>query len=187
MGGEANLVRVERATLRHQIRYQSMNTPHQVHIQIDGHEPKPMTIQADETIASLLARLRVLLPGADHEPELFAVFTDDDDGEVTHDRKFCECAPRPPKIIHCHRCRKIAVTVYYNGEESKKFSPNAKIRRITEWAKKKFGLDEGRKWVLRLGAADGEILDSDTHIGKLVKFPDCNLSLYLTERCLIQG
>ncbi len=164
-----------------------MNTPHQVHIQIDGHEPQPLSVEGDESIASLLARLRVLQPAANHEPELFAVFADDEDDELAHDRKVCGCGPRPPKIIHCHRCRKIEVTVFYNGEETNKFNPNAKIRRITEWAKKKFGVDEGRKWILRLGAADGEIIDSDSHIGRLVKFPNCNLSLYLTERCLIQG
>lgn len=67
------------------------------------------------------------------------------------------------------------------------FNPNAKIRSVTEWAKKQFKVDEGRKWVQPLDSVEGEILDADATIGKLVKFPACKLALYPTERCLIQG
>jgi len=164
-----------------------MSNPYQVYIQIGDHEPRAITVEGDETIASLLARLREELPEADLEPELMAAFAEDSEEEVAHDRKFCECHTHRPKILHFHRCRKIEVTVHYNGEESRDFKPNAKIRRVTEWATKKFSLDEGRKWVLRAGSAEGEILDPDTNIGKLVKAPHCNLELFLTERCLIQG
>ncbi len=164
-----------------------MKQPHQVHIQIDGREPQAIAVQGDETIASLLARLRGELSGADHEPELLAVFTDDEEEEVHHDRKVCECGPHGPKILHLHRCRKVAVTVFYNGTETRDFNPNATIRRVAEWAKKQFKVDEGRKWVLRLDSADGEILDSDARLGKLVNSPACKVALYLTERCMIQG
>jgi hypothetical protein len=164
-----------------------MKESFEVHVQIDGHEPQAITVQDDETIASLLARLRGQLPGIDHEPELFAVFADDDENELHRDHKFCECRPHRPKVLHCHRCKKVAVTVFYNGSEKREFNPNAKIRRVAQWAMKQFQVDGNRKWVLRQGSSEGEILDQDTTLGKLVKFPDCALSLYLTERCMIQG
>lgn len=164
-----------------------MNDPHQVHIQIGNHEPQQITVHGDETIATILARFRDEHPDANHEPELLVVFAEDSDEELSHNRKFCECHPHRPKILHCHRCRKISVSVSYNGEESRKFGPNTKIRRVTTWATKQFGVDAGRKWVIRLGGAEGDILDPDTKIGKLVSFPDCKLALFLTERCMIQG
>jgi hypothetical protein len=164
-----------------------MNAPHQVHIQIGAHAPEAITVRSDETIASLLARFRDEHPRAAHEIEHLVVFAEDSEEEVAHDRKVSECHPHWPKILHCHRCRKVSVSVYYNGEESRAFGPNATVRKVTKWATKQFGVDEGRKWVLRLDSAEGEILDPDTRLGKLVDHASCALSLYLTERCLIQG
>ena len=165
-----------------------MNNEHEVYIQIeDADGPHPIKVRDDDTIATVLARLRAEHPHANHEPELLAVFVEDAEEESRKDTKFCECHPHRPKILHCHRCREVKVTVFYNGEESREFRPNAKIRRVTEWAKAKFNVDKGRKWVLRVGSAEGEIQDFDTHVGKLVKFPHCQVALYLTERCLIQG
>jgi hypothetical protein len=166
-----------------------MNQEHEIHIQVeDAGGPHPLKVRDDETIGELLARLRAEHPHAQHlEPELLAVFVEESEEEVPKHTKFHECHPHRPKILHCHRCREIKVAVFYNGEETHSFRPNARIRRVTEWAKDKFKVDAGRKWVLRTGSAEGEILDPDTHIGKLVKFPDCHLTLFLTERCLIQG
>ncbi|MGB6220084.1 hypothetical protein [Haloferula sp.] len=164
-----------------------MNTDSQVYIQIGDQEPRAIKVNDEDTIASILARLRDENPGLVEDPDLLVVFAEDSDEEIAHARKLCECQPHRPKILHCHRCRKISVSVSYNGEESRKFGPNTKIRRVTTWAKNQFGVDAGRKWVIRLGGAEGDILDPDTKIGKLVSFPDCKLSLFLTERCLIQG
>ena len=164
-----------------------MNDSHQVHIQIGDHEPQAITVHGDETIASILARFCDEHPEAKHELDLLVVFAEDSDEEISHDRKFCDCHSHHPKILHCHRCRKISVSVSYNGEESRKFSPNANIRKVTDWARKQFGVDAGRKWVLRLDGAAGEILDPDTKLGKLATHSTCALILFLTERCMIQG
>ncbi len=164
-----------------------MNNDSQVYIQIGDQEPRAIELNDDDTIASILKRLREEHPGFVDEPDLLVVFAEDSDEEIAHDRKLCDCHGHRPKILHCHRCKKVAVTVSYNGEESRKFGPNAKIRRVTEWAKKQFQVDEGRKWVLRLDGMDGEILDPDAKLGKLANPSTCALNLFLTERILIQG
>ncbi len=164
-----------------------MNDSHQVHIQIGDHEPQAITVHPDETIASILARFSDEHPEAEHELDLLVVFAEDSDEEISHDQKFCECHGHRPKILHCHRCKKIAVTVSYNGQECREFGPNAKIRRVIEWAKKKFQVDDKQKWVLRLDGNDGELLDPDTKLGKLANHSTCTLNLFLTVRCQIQG
>jgi len=164
-----------------------MSNQHHVHIQISNHEPLSINVHDDDTIASLLARFHDEHPNMGNEASSLVVFVGESDEEVPHDRKLCDCHCNGPKILHCHRCRKVKVSVSYNGEETRKFGPNAKIRRVTKWAKKQFAVDTDRKWVLRLDGAEGDILDPDTNLGKLVKSKDCNLSLFLTERCLIQG
>lgn len=164
-----------------------MNTDSQVYIQIGDQEPRALKVNDEDTIASILARFREEHPGLADDPELLVVFAEDSDEEIAHNRKLCECHSHRPKILHCHRCKKVSVTVSYNGQECREFGPNAKIRRVMEWAKKKFQVDDKRKWVLRVDGLEGEILDPDTKLGKLVKHSTCALNLFLTERCLIQG
>lgn len=169
-------------------RKKTMKQEHEIYIQVeDADGPSLVKVHDDDTIATLLERLRSQHPHLGHEPELMVVFPEDAEEEVGKDVKFCDCHPHRPKILHCHRCREIKVTVSYNGVESESFKPNAKIRRVTKWAVDEFKVDAGRKWVLRTGSAEGDILDPDTRVGQLVKFPNCSLQLYLTERCLIQG
>ncbi len=44
--------------------------------------------------------------------------------------------------VHLHRCRKIEVTVSFNGQDkSRAFSPAATIARVTKWAVGKRGFD----------------------------------------------
>lgn len=166
----------------------NMKPENEIYIQVeDVAAPSLVKVRDDDTITSLLERLRLEHPDAVHEPELMVVFPGDAEVETRKDVKLCDCHPHRLKILHCHRCREIKVTVSYNGDESESFKPNAEIRRITKWATDKFKLDASRKWVLRAGSAEGDILDPDTRVGQLVKFPACKLNLYLTERCLIQG
>ena len=164
-----------------------MNHLKEVYIQFRNHEPKPIQVDPDETLEDLLARLRKDFPEVGSEDTPLALFAEEDDDELPLGKKFCECRPKPPRILHCHQCKKIEVSVSYNGHNCREFGPNAKIRRITKWAIKQFGVDESRKWTLRSGAADGQILEPDTSIGSLVSPPSCKLSLFLAERCQIPG
>jgi hypothetical protein len=165
-----------------------MNQENEVHIQIEGDRNlHPMAVRDDETIGSLLARFAGNQPNAAGEQETLLVFVEDDEDEVPKNKRFDECHSHRPKILHCHHCKRIEVTIFYNGEETHEFRPNARIRRVVDWAKEKFRVDVTRKWVLRIDGVDGEILDPDSFLGGLVKFPECCVQLFLTERCLIQG
>lgn len=165
-----------------------MNQENEVHIQVEGaRNLHRMAVRDDETIESLLARFAGEQPNAAGEQETLLVFAEDAEEEAPKNKRFDECHSCRPKILHCHRCKRIDVTIFYNGEETHEFRPNVRIRRIVDWAKEKFHVDATRKWVLRLDGVEGEILDPDAFLGGLVKSPACCVKLFLTERCLIQG
>ena len=167
-----------------------MSEPREVYIEIeDAGGPHPLKVRDDETLGEVLARLRAEHPHAQHlEPELLAVFVEDAEAEVPKDKKFHEWHHRHPRIVHCHRCHHIEVTVFYNGDQKHAFRPNSTIRKILDWAvNTAFHADTNRKWVLRLGGTTGDILDLDKRLGTLVKHPECHISLYLTEREAIKG
>jgi len=92
--------------------------------------------------------------------------------------------------LHCHRCKKVHVKVNYNGQEiEKKFPPSKTVGKIFKWTIKEFGITEedAADLVLRLGGANGQILDNTEHIGSFVTYPNCEVTLFLTPKVLIQG
>ena len=87
-----------------------------------------------------------------------------------------------------HHCRKIEVSVSYNGEvKTSHFSPSAKIGKVLKWAIKAFeltGTDATNK-VLRL--ENNEELANDLRLGSLVHHPHCHIKLFLTAVVLVEG
>jgi len=87
-----------------------------------------------------------------------------------------------------HHCRKIEVSVSYNGEDkTSNFSPSAKIGKILKWAIKAFGLTgtDATNKVLRL---ENKVeLANDLRLGSLVHHPHCHIKLFLTAQVLVEG
>jgi hypothetical protein len=92
---------------------------------------------------------------------------------------------RHKRVIHCHRCRHVHVTIAHPGPKppgplEHKFRPGTRVVTVKDWAVKQIpDIDHGAKWCLRDAA--GEILDGETHIGTLAHHPGCALGLSLTE------
>lgn len=92
--------------------------------------------------------------------------------------------------LHCHSCRKIEVSVTFNGQvQSRKFTPSQKAKQVLKWAVGAFelnGVDAENK-ELRVGGAGGTILQSQQHIGSFATLSNCSLDLYLTAIVEVQG
>lgn len=90
--------------------------------------------------------------------------------------------------IHCHRCKKIAVTVIYNGDDkSFTFPPSATAKRILKQALKAFNIKEADAGDYLLKLDDKTILQPSDHIGSFTSFPRCQVKLFLTPTKPVQG
>jgi hypothetical protein len=92
---------------------------------------------------------------------------------------------RSQRILHCHHCRHIQVTIEHPGTEppdplEHAFRPGVRVGRVKDWALRHIpNIDKAAKWCLRDG--NGEILDNQLHIGTLAPYPGCSLAVTLTE------
>lgn len=149
----------------------------------DHREPKLVKIDEDATVEELLNRIA---PDADGDIHLTI-----EGEEEPHDRhrKLRECGLKHRHHVHCHRCRKVAVTVFYNGEQSRSFSPSATIEKVVHWALRAFGLKgaDALDKVLRLPDAPNEVLPESAHIGSFVKPHACEVRLNLTGKVEVNG
>jgi hypothetical protein len=98
---------------------------------------------------------------------------------------------RHQRILHCHHCRHIHVTVEHPDAEppgplEHDFQPGTRVGLVKNWAVHQLpNLDNAAKWCLR--GPDGEILDNELHIGTLASHPGCALGLSLTEHHKSKG
>lgn len=92
--------------------------------------------------------------------------------------------------VHCHRCRRVAVTVNYGGRTKRhRFSPAATVATATEWAKKKFKLTDTDALTYVLQVCDSNRRPRpNEHLGELVRFPNCELCFDLVpEKTKVEG
>src|SRR4051812_14117801 len=89
----------------------------------NGVDPKLVKASEESTIIELV-KIVVAAGGAKMEvDEEILVFAEDCDEPFEHHRKLSECEIRHRHHLHLHRCRKVKVSVFYNGEHHELFSP----------------------------------------------------------------
>jgi hypothetical protein len=90
--------------------------------------------------------------------------------------------------VHCHRCKKIKVTVFYNGDDkSFEFPPSATTKKIMKKVVKEFGISESDSGDYLLKLDDKTILQPSDHIGSFSSYPLCQVKLFLTPTKPVQG
>lgn len=124
--------------------------------------------------------------------ESFSVFVEGENEEALDPNASLESIGiRHRSRIHVHRCRKIEVTVNFNGrQEFKAFPPSATIHRIKHWAvsDKGFNLSELDASEHALQICGSSVRpDEETHIGSLVIFPTCNVCFDLVPKQRVEG
>lgn len=155
----------------------------------DGVEPKLIEMSEDSTVKQLLEAISAAggLAGEPHEEIL--VFLEDSDEPVEHHRKLSECEIRHRNHVHCHRCHRIKVSVFYNEEKHESFPPSAKVKRVLNWAIKAFKLTpaEAADKILVLKDNANDELDPNAHIGSYAKPHQCAVELCLTAPVEVNG
>ncbi len=93
--------------------------------------------------------------------------------------------------VHIHRCRRVDVTVNFNGKPIERhFPPSATVKRVKKWAVGKKGFDmtdvDAAEHLLQVCNSTVRP-DEDTHIGTLVKHPNCSLCFDLLPKIRVEG
>lgn len=91
--------------------------------------------------------------------------------------------------LHCHACRRVQVTVRYNGEKARSFPPQTTVNSVLAWAKHVFKIDRaaGADLLLRKCDKGAWLSDPDEHIGIYADPGSCALCLDLAKEINPQG
>lgn len=157
-----------------------------IHVHFSGQkEVSGFELTDEETVGSLIQRLCNEGHLRDFKPEEWSICVEDSDAELEHD---CRLERGKHKRIHISRCRKVEVSISFNGTtKAHPFAAATTLRKVIEWARDKFGVDKKEKLVLRLDNAESEPLDPDSHVGSYASHPNCLSSFFLTPSPKIQG
>lgn len=132
--------------------------------------------------------IRALIDEAAPElSDLTHLFYENKDEPISHDERL-EC-DGDAVYLHVSRCRRIAVTVNFNGQQfDRKFSPAATIGRLKKWAAKSAGIskEDAAEYALQISGTD-ERPDSETHVGSLVECTTCSIEFDLVPTDRING
>jgi hypothetical protein len=122
------------------------------------------------------------------EEEIIALI-EDSDKEIMHDAKLVELGIGHRHRVHFHRCRRVEVSVNFNGASKKRpFPPSATIARIKRWADDEFGLKgvDATEHALQICGTDKRP-DIDVHVGSLVQYPHCQICFDLVPKKRVEG
>ena len=165
----------------------------QIFLQVEGvREINVLELPSSATVRELVkaaADKGLALPrGA--EAEAPAVYTEDAEEPLAPDATLEAAGLRHGASLHLSRCKKVQVTVHFNGKErSESFGPGARIHTIKRWAvgKKGFNLSDrdAADHVLQIvGTQDRP--DDDVHVGTLVE-GHCEVEFDLVPKKRVEG
>ncbi|MGH9947628.1 MAG: hypothetical protein ACRD6X_10530 [Pyrinomonadaceae bacterium] len=119
-----------------------------------------------------------------------AAITREDDGDgLATDRTFESLGIKDRDRLHINRCRKIAVTVNFNGRSIEEtFPPSTTVGKVKKWADAKFEIDklDAPKHALQI-CGTARRPDEDVHIGTLTASPDCRVCFDLVPKERVEG
>lgn len=147
-----------------------------------------VTLERGKKVADLLAEAARLRK--DKGEDGHCVFSEDSEEPLAEHDELPHDPNGKPGRFHVHRCRRITVTVTFNGvSEERVFGPGVPLATVKKWAAiRAFGMDPGdaAEHVLQLtGTSDRP--EPDTHIGALVSCPACSLAFDLVPLKRVEG
>lgn len=118
------------------------------------------------------------------------IFLEDSDEPVDEQHLLRDHVGRAGIKAHVHRCREVAITVTFNGENvHHKFGPGTTVARVKKWsAEKKFGMSpqEAGEHVLQI-AGTKDRPDPGTHLGTIASCPGCRVAFDLVPNERVNG
>lgn len=118
-----------------------------------------------------------------------AVFNEDSEEPLETARTLKEAGLGHRARVHVHRCKKVEVTVNFNGRHiERQFPPSATIKRVKAWAVKGFELTrvDASEHALQVCGSSARP-DEDQHMGCLVKRPACSVCFDLVPKQRVEG
>lgn len=124
-------------------------------------------------------------------PDDVSVYIEDEDVALSLESLLSTTAIRHRCRVHVSRCRRVDVSVTFNGRQiSEAFPPAATMKRVKRWAvgSKGFNMSEvdAAEHVLQLSGSS-ERPDEDIHIGTLVTSGQCVVSFDLVPKVRVEG
>lgn len=118
------------------------------------------------------------------------LFLEDADEPVNEQSIAREHIGRAGLKAHAHRCRHVKAEVTFNGETvHHHFGPGTTVARVKTWAaERKFGMSpqEAGEHVLQI-AGTKDRPDPGTHLGTLVRCPECRIAFDLVPHERVNG
>ena len=176
----------------------------QIEIFVHGQGKKASVVAAspDETLRGVLVRAGIMPADGTDATLVFVGECDEalrepddvEDGADQHapidpDQALEALGIRAHHHVHHHRCRHVTVEVNFGGQtKHRRFSPATTIAVVSEWARKKFRLDQAsaKEYVLQL-CQSTERPRPDRHLGELVTAPKCAICFDLVKEVTPQG
>jgi hypothetical protein len=125
---------------------------------------------------------------AKHHEEVIEIFLEDEETLPFKNGHGPQHEFKKRSHIHCHRCKKITVTVFYNGDDKPvQFPPSVTAKVILKKAVSLFGIKEEDSSEYLLKLEDATILQPSDHIGSFAAYPQCQVKLFLTPTKPVQG
>lgn len=160
-------------------------------VQGEGDGVELVRVSDDGRVRDIVAAAhsRGLLDANDGESPI--VMIEDEDKELDLDASLSAAGIGHRGRVHVHRCRRVEVTVDYNGRSiNEDFPPSTTIRRVTKWALGEGGFDlrgvDATDHALRISNST-ERPDEDTHLGNLVQVPGCSVGFDLAPKSRVEG
>lgn len=168
----------------------SKNNELQLFVQGEGIADIQLVRVAEQsTLSELIGKLGSAFTGAGAEADDFVFLLEDSEGELASDKSLKELGIKNRERIHINRCRKVKVSVNFNGREiANAFPPSKTIAKIKHWADKEFdinGVDATEHALQICGTAKRP--DEDTHLGTLVRRPNCQVCFDLVPKKRVEG
>lgn len=120
----------------------------------------------------------------------FLVFVEGEDEPIGGGDRLPGNEDRQPVPIHVHRCRRVKVTVTFNGlSKGHHFSPATTVAEVKKFAAiREFGMTptDAAEHVLQF-AGRAERPEPETHVGALTSCPDCDVSFNLVPHQRVEG
>lgn len=117
------------------------------------------------------------------------VMLEDSDKEVSTNISLRKAGVRSRQRMHIHRCRKVKVSVNFNGETAvDDFPPSTTVGKVKKWADRKFDIDKvdaTEHALQQCGTPDRP--DEDIHIGTLTNNTSCSVCFDLVPKKRVEG
>lgn len=138
----------------------------------------------DTTLGTVLAAIRAK-HGTDAASHLFL---EDADEPADLDKRLQELGGSKGVKVHVHRCKRIEVTVAFNGTKQRAFAPAGTVARVKRWATDAFHMspEDAGEHVLQL-AGTTDRPSPGTHLGTLATHPHCHVRFDLVPNERVNG